>query len=54
MGEGVLFLEGFDIGNVRVPLLRIVIIVSAFLPRSSGCSSTGRDRQGDEGDLVRP
>ena len=30
MGEGVLFLEGFDIGNVRVPLLRIVIIVSAF------------------------
>jgi branched-chain amino acid transport system permease protein len=31
MGEGVLFLEGFDIGNVRVPLLRIVIIVSAFV-----------------------
>ena len=30
MGEGVLFLEGFDIGNVRVPLLRIVIIVAAF------------------------
>ncbi|HET9286259.1 MAG TPA: branched-chain amino acid ABC transporter permease [Gaiella sp.] len=30
MGEGVLFFEGFDIGNVRVPLLRIVIIVSAF------------------------
>jgi branched-chain amino acid transport system permease protein len=30
MGDGVLFLEGFDIGNVRVPLLRIVIIVSAF------------------------
>ena len=28
MGDGVLFFEGFDIGNVRVPLLRIVIIVS--------------------------
>jgi branched-chain amino acid transport system permease protein len=30
MGDGVLFFEGFDIGNVRVPLLRIVIILSAF------------------------
>jgi branched-chain amino acid transport system permease protein len=29
--NGKLFLEGFDIGNVRVPLLRIVIIVSAFV-----------------------
>lgn len=27
---GVLFLTGFNIGNVRVPLLRIVIILSAF------------------------
>jgi branched-chain amino acid transport system permease protein len=31
LGDGVLFLKGFDIGNVRVPLLRIVIILSAFL-----------------------
>jgi branched-chain amino acid transport system permease protein len=31
LGNGVLFLEGFNIGNVRVPLLRIVIIVSAFV-----------------------
>jgi branched-chain amino acid transport system permease protein len=30
MGDGVLFFEGFDIGNVRVPLLRIVIILAAF------------------------
>jgi branched-chain amino acid transport system permease protein len=30
MGDGVLFFKGFDIGNVRVPLLRIVIILSAF------------------------
>ena len=29
--DGKLFLEGFDIGNVRVPLLRIVIIVSALV-----------------------
>jgi branched-chain amino acid transport system permease protein len=29
--NGKLFLEGFDIGNVRVPLLRIIIIVSAFV-----------------------
>ncbi len=28
---GVLFLTGFNIGNVRVPLLRIVIILSAFV-----------------------
>jgi branched-chain amino acid transport system permease protein len=28
--NGKLFLEGFNIGNVRVPLLRIIIIVSAF------------------------
>ena len=28
---GVLFLEGFNIGNVRVPLLRIIIISSAFV-----------------------
>ena len=31
IGDGVLFFEGFDIGNVRVPLLRIVIISSAFV-----------------------
>jgi branched-chain amino acid transport system permease protein len=31
LGDGVLFLEGIDIGNVRVPLLRIVIIVAAFV-----------------------
>jgi branched-chain amino acid transport system permease protein len=31
LGNGVLFLHGFNIGNVRVPLLRIVIIASAFL-----------------------
>ena len=30
LNGGVLFLTGFNIGNVRVPLLRIVIIVSAF------------------------
>jgi branched-chain amino acid transport system permease protein len=29
--NGRLFLEGFNIGNVRVPLLRIIIIVSAFV-----------------------
>jgi branched-chain amino acid transport system permease protein len=29
--NGKLFLEGFNIGNVRVPLLRIIIIVSAFV-----------------------
>lgn len=29
--NGKLFLEGFNIGTVRVPLLRIIIIVSAFL-----------------------
>ena len=28
---GALFFNGFDIGNVRVPLLRIIIIVSAFV-----------------------
>ena len=28
--NGKLFLEGFNIGNVRVPLLRVIIIVSAF------------------------
>ena len=31
LDNGVLFLKGFDIGNVRVPLLRIVIISSAFV-----------------------
>jgi len=31
LGNGVLFLEGFNIGNVRVPLLRIVIILAAFV-----------------------
>ena len=30
MDNGALFFNGFDIGNVRVPLLRIVIILSAF------------------------
>jgi branched-chain amino acid transport system permease protein len=30
MGDGVLYFEGFNIGNVSVPLLRIVVIVSAF------------------------
>ena len=30
MANGALFFNGFDIGNVRVPLLRIVIILSAF------------------------
>ena len=29
-GNGELYLKGFDIGNVRVPLLRIVTILSAF------------------------
>jgi branched-chain amino acid transport system permease protein len=29
--NGRLFLEGFNIGNVRVPLLRIIIVVSAFV-----------------------
>ena len=29
--NGRLFLEGFNIGNVRVPLLRVIIIVSAFV-----------------------
>lgn len=31
LNDGALFLKGFDIGNVRVPLLRIVIIVAAFV-----------------------
>lgn len=31
LGNGVLFLEGFNIGNVRIPLLRIVIILAAFV-----------------------
>ena len=30
MANGALFFKGFDIGDVRVPLLRIVIILSAF------------------------
>jgi branched-chain amino acid transport system permease protein len=30
MSDGALFFKGFDIGNVRIPLLRIIIIVSAF------------------------
>ena len=29
--NGALFFKGFDIGNVRVPLLRIIIIVAAFV-----------------------
>jgi branched-chain amino acid transport system permease protein len=29
-GNGVLYLKGFDIGDVRVPLLRIVTILSSF------------------------
>ncbi len=29
--NGKLFLEGFNIGNVRVPLLRMIVIVSAFV-----------------------
>jgi branched-chain amino acid transport system permease protein len=31
LGGGVLFFEGFNIGNVRVPLLRIIIISAAFV-----------------------
>jgi branched-chain amino acid transport system permease protein len=31
MADGALFFKGFDIGNVRVPLLRIIIIVAAFV-----------------------
>jgi len=31
LSNGALYLKGFDIGNVRVPLLRIVTIVSAFV-----------------------
>src|SRR4030095_14878754 len=31
LSGGALFFKGFDIGNVRVPLLRIVLIVSAFV-----------------------
>ncbi len=31
LDEGALFFRGFDIGNVRIPLLRIVIILSAFV-----------------------
>ena len=30
LSGGALFFNGFDIGNVRVPLLRIVIVASAF------------------------
>jgi branched-chain amino acid transport system permease protein len=31
LDNGALYLKGFDIGNVRVPLLRIITISSAFL-----------------------
>ncbi|MBA2476850.1 MAG: branched-chain amino acid ABC transporter permease [Actinobacteria bacterium] len=31
LDEGALFFRGFDVGNVRIPLLRIVIILSAFV-----------------------
>src|SRR4030088_300714 len=31
LNNGALFLKGFNIGAVRVPLLRIIIIVSAFV-----------------------
>ncbi|MDQ3162098.1 MAG: branched-chain amino acid ABC transporter permease [Gaiellaceae bacterium] len=31
ISAGALFFNGFDIGNVRIPLLRIIIIVSAFV-----------------------
>ena len=31
MDNGALFFKGFDDGNVRVPLLRIIIIVAAFV-----------------------
>jgi len=31
LSGGALFFRGIDIGNVRVPLLRIIIIVSAFV-----------------------
>jgi branched-chain amino acid transport system permease protein len=31
LDNGVLFLQGFNIGNVRVPLLRIIIILAAFV-----------------------
>ncbi len=31
LSNGVLYLKGFDIGNVRVPLLRIITILSAFV-----------------------
>jgi branched-chain amino acid transport system permease protein len=31
LDNGALFLNGFDIGNVRVPLLRIIIILLAFV-----------------------
>src|SRR4029079_7364266 len=31
LDNGALFFKGFDIGNVRVPLLRIIIIVAAFV-----------------------
>ena len=56
LSNGALYLKGFDIGNVRVPLLRIITIVSAFVlddpalvPRHEDA-----DRQGDARDLVRP
>ena len=31
LDNGALFFKGFDVGNVRVPLLRIIIIVAAFV-----------------------
>jgi len=31
LSAGALFFDGFNIGNVRIPLLRIIIIVSAFV-----------------------
>ena len=56
LGDGALFLKGFDIGNVRVPLLRIVIILSAFAPDGGplGARHPDEDGQGDAGDVLRP
>ncbi|TML84367.1 MAG: branched-chain amino acid ABC transporter permease [Actinobacteria bacterium] len=46
LDNGVLFLKGFDIGNVRVPLLRIVIISSAFVLMISLWLLVNRTRTG--------
>ena len=53
---GALYLTGFDIGEVHVPLLRIITILSAFVAddRALGARDQDAHRQGDARHFVRP